>query len=136
MNKEENSLECISQKLIEQMKEEMNVELEERENLLTVGLSSLTVMKIMSYWRKKGYQVKFSDLIKNPYVYKWAEILKGSYKESKKTAKEENTKQDIYEPFDMTDVQYSYWIGRGTGQMLGNVGCHGYFETNCQGLDL
>lgn len=136
MNKEENSLECISQKLIEQMKEEMNVELEERENLLTVGLSSLTVMKIMSYWRKKGYQVKFSDLIKNPYVYKWAEILKGSYKESKKTAKEENTKQDMYEPFDMTDVQYSYWIGRGTGQMLGNVGCHGYFETNCQGLDL
>lgn len=30
--------------------------------------------------------------------------------------------------FPLTDVQYSYWVGRGTDQPMGGVDCHAYYE--------
>ena len=39
------------------------------------------------------------------------------------------------EPFPLTDVQQSYWLGRNGGFALGDVSTHCYFEMDCGGLD-
>jgi amino acid adenylation domain-containing protein len=41
-----------------------------------------------------------------------------------------------HEPFDLTDVQYSYWIGRSGVFELGEVATHTYMESEHQGVDL
>ncbi|HTN92143.1 MAG TPA: amino acid adenylation domain-containing protein [Sorangium sp.] len=39
-------------------------------------------------------------------------------------------------PFAQTDVQRAYLVGRESAFDLGGVGCHGYLERECDGLDL
>lgn len=124
----------IKTKLIEQIKKEQGIFIEENDNLLQVGLNSLTAMKVMIYWRNEGYSVKFSELMKHPYINEWAELLVQS-KECVSCRTVESY-SNMYEPFEMTDVQYAYWVGRREGQFLGNVGCHGYFEVDTSELDL
>ncbi|WP_433927428.1 amino acid adenylation domain-containing protein [Sorangium cellulosum] len=41
-----------------------------------------------------------------------------------------------YEPFPLNEVQQAYWIGRGAEMILGDVSCHGYFELDCEALDV
>ncbi|AUX32751.1 MULTISPECIES: non-ribosomal peptide synthetase/type I polyketide synthase [Sorangium] len=41
-----------------------------------------------------------------------------------------------YEPFPLNEVQQAYWIGRGADMILGDVSCHGYFELDCEAIDL
>lgn len=38
-------------------------------------------------------------------------------------------------PFELTDVQQAYWIGRDQDMALGSVACHGYMELDCERLD-
>ena len=40
------------------------------------------------------------------------------------------------EPFELTDIQYAYWIGRTDAVELGRVACHTYFELEIPDLDL
>ncbi|MGW4381401.1 amino acid adenylation domain-containing protein [Kitasatospora sp. NPDC004531] len=44
--------------------------------------------------------------------------------------------QDAHLPFVLTDTQQAYWIGRSDAVELGNVGCHGYWEWESEGLDV
>ena len=39
-------------------------------------------------------------------------------------------------PFPLTDLQRAYWLGRDPAFPLGGVGIHGYFELDCERLDL
>lgn len=39
-------------------------------------------------------------------------------------------------PFELTDIQYAYWVGRSSGVELGNVGCHIYMEIDGKDLDV
>lgn len=41
-----------------------------------------------------------------------------------------------HEPFDLTDVQYAYWVGRGQSLQFGGVGTHGYVEVEAGRLDV
>lgn len=127
----------IKKELIEQLKKEGNItgDVREGDSLLLWGISSITVMKVLSQWAKKGYKVPFSELIRNPYIDQWAEIFSKSYQGNEKE-KVNVPMENMYEPFDLTDVQYAYWIGRDRNQKLGGVGCHGYFEVDCKDLDL
>ena len=126
----------IGKVLMEQLKIEGRLpdDISETDSLLECGVSSITVMKVLSQWTKKGYRVPFSELIRNPYIEKWAEIFVKSYQESIKE-KQTIPAENMYEPFELTDVQYAYWIGRDSNQRLGGVGCHGYFEVDCIDLD-
>jgi amino acid adenylation domain-containing protein len=45
-------------------------------------------------------------------------------------------KENKYEPFDLTNVQYAYWVGRRGVLELGNVSCHFYFEVDNDNLDI
>lgn len=40
------------------------------------------------------------------------------------------------EPFPLNEVQQAYWIGRSTDMALGGVACQGYFELDCEDLDV
>ncbi len=41
-----------------------------------------------------------------------------------------------YKPFPLTDMQHAFWVGRSGGLELGNVANHGYYEIECNNLDL
>ena len=41
-----------------------------------------------------------------------------------------------YEPFNLTDVQRAYWVGRRQEMALGNTACQGYIEFDCENLDV
>ena len=41
-----------------------------------------------------------------------------------------------FEPFPLSDVQFAYWVGRGGGFELGNVGAHVYLEFELPGVDV
>ena len=105
------------------------------QNLLELGLTSLQVMKLMGQWKKKGIAIKFTDLISNPTLESWLKIINGKINEKEETVLlEENI--SMYEPFELTDVQYAYWIGRSEEQYLGGVGCHGYMEIEGENIDI
>ena len=107
-------------------------------NLLELGLSSIQLMRIVSRLRKKGVKCSFVDLLSRPYLRDWKEYFSNQKSDAEGTENnsaiaEENI--DMHEPFPMTDVQNAYWIGRSGGQQIGNVGCHGYMEVDCEHLD-
>jgi amino acid adenylation domain-containing protein len=41
-----------------------------------------------------------------------------------------------FEPFPLTDLQYAYWIGRGTAFDMGGIASMAYVELECANLDL
>jgi len=41
-----------------------------------------------------------------------------------------------YEPFPLTDMQHAFWVGRSGVLELSNVANHGYYEIECQSLNL
>ncbi len=41
-----------------------------------------------------------------------------------------------YEPFDLTDIQQAYWVGRNGITGKNNVACHAYFEMDFDALDV
>ncbi len=41
-----------------------------------------------------------------------------------------------YRPFELTDIQHAYWVGRSGVAQLGDVACHVYFEIETTDLDL
>ncbi|WP_368321513.1 amino acid adenylation domain-containing protein [Mediterraneibacter gnavus] len=128
--------------MVSQLYEELGFKVGIKDNLLEIGLNSLNVMKMMSAWKKRGYAIRFSDLLRYPTIEGWAKIIVDSEDKKNYTNliknRDENieTEIDMYKPFELTDVQYAYWFGRTKGQYLGNIGCHGYFEVTTAELDL
>ncbi len=111
------------------------------DNLIELGLSSLQIMRLVNQWRKLGSAVTFAKLISKPTLESWHKQV--NVQRKKKKSKEvvqnvpaEKPTVDIYAPYDMTDVQYSYWVGRHDNQVLGGIGCHAYLEINSKNIDI
>ncbi|OPX44929.1 phenyloxazoline synthase MbtB [Ruminiclostridium hungatei] len=99
----------------------------ENTNLIEAGLSSIMIMQISNHLRKYGLKIPFSGLIEKPTLGEWAQMIHSSGvsqgRKQQVTAKiTENSE------FDLTDVQYAYFVGRDDEQPLGGVGCHAYLE--------
>lgn len=109
-----------------------NETIDVKENLIKQGIESLDIMRIVNEYRKKGSRVKFADLIENPYIENW-------HKEINKLRKKRNiSKQTVserYEPYDLTPVQFAYFVGRRDGLKLGGVDCHAYLELSGKTID-
>lgn len=58
--------------------------IEEDASLIKLGLESLQVMKILSRWMKAGYDISFSDMMSNPTIDCWSEIIFESQRKTKK----------------------------------------------------
>ncbi|MEK3728058.1 amino acid adenylation domain-containing protein [Lysinibacillus sp. FSL W8-0953] len=111
------------------------------QNLLELGLNSLQVMKLVSKLKKAGITITFKELISEPYLSAWYELLNREAVHSINSdnsilENQDKTIPNMYEPFPLTDVQYAYWVGRQSGQYLGGNGCHGYMEINGQHIDI
>ncbi|MCF2857714.1 amino acid adenylation domain-containing protein [Pseudoalteromonas sp. SMS1] len=105
-------------------------------NLIELGLDSMHMMRLVNQWRKQGAKVTFSKLIEQPILSHWMTLLC-----TKTDAVTEVIPApalpniDPYAEFELTDVQYAYWIGRQDEQELGGVGCHAYIEVDNQDID-
>ncbi|MTI60084.1 MAG: amino acid adenylation domain-containing protein [Firmicutes bacterium] len=126
----------------EEIKEKLLFEREfdDSQNLLELGLNSLQIMRLMNQWRKQGISVSFAELMENPTFGAWYNILNKPEKreeveyQNKEEKKIEQLK--VNQLFPLTDVQYSYWIGRGDEQPLGGVGCHAYLEFDGRDIEI
>ena len=128
------------------------VALEDADNLLQLGLESLPTMRLLAEWIKQGYRVSFGSFMRSPTIAQWADMLHEAAPgepaddsaDDQADGPDGGTSADSnprlsdaadFEPFDLTDVQYAYWIGRGREQQLGGVGCHGYVEIEAGAVD-
>ncbi len=102
------------------------------DNLVELGLTSIEVMNIISKLKKAGYSAAFSELMRMPALKEWQRLIQRERK--KETSM---VVADLEKDFELTDIQYAYWVGRKESQPLGGVGCHAYFEFECnEELDL
>ena len=104
------------------------------DNLVGLGLDSLKIMRLVSRWRKAGVKVTFAEMMAEPVLQRWMEILRLRAGENVLEERMERTEPEDA-PFALTDVQYAYWIGRRDGQALGGVGCHAYMELDGRDVD-
>jgi yersiniabactin nonribosomal peptide synthetase len=119
----------------------------DRDNLISLGLDSLKIMRLVGAWRKEGLKVSFSELIASPRLADWVEILRGKKAPAGSGDGAASRAPDgdlspapvpdvrFDEPFPLTDVQYAYWVGRRDGQPLGGTGCHAYIELDGRDVD-
>lgn len=125
----------------EQIKQKLPVarDFGDSENLLELGLSSLTIMRLVNQWRKQGVKVSFGSLMENPTLEGWWALIQRSMKKKagKKRAQESKItpEKDMKQPFPLTDVQYAYWVGRDEEQALGGIDCHAYLEFDGGNID-
>jgi yersiniabactin nonribosomal peptide synthetase len=96
------------------------------DNLVELGLTSIEVMNIISKLKKTGYSATFSELMRMPVLKEWHRFIQRDGKRETSIAA-----ADLEKEFALTDIQYAYWVGRKESQPLGGVGCHAYFEFEC-----
>ncbi|MCG8640170.1 MAG: amino acid adenylation domain-containing protein [Desulfobacterales bacterium] len=114
------------------------VALAEADNLLEFGLNSLKIMRLTNNWRRAGAQVTFVELISTPFLKDWWILLQKTNEECPAEDVDTIEKEVVKatnRPFQLSDVQYAYWIGRRADQTLGGVGCHAYLELDGKGID-
>lgn len=96
------------------------------DNLVELGLTSIEVMNIISKLKKAGYSAVFSELMRMSTLKGWHKLI------HRKDGIETSITTDyLDEEFELTDIQHAYWFGRKESQPLGGVGCHAYFEFEC-----
>ncbi|MFI2238486.1 amino acid adenylation domain-containing protein [Streptomyces chrestomyceticus] len=113
-------------------------DIEDGDNLISLGLNSIKTMQLVTRWRRQGTAVTFAELMTGPNLDAWWRLL--CSRQDSAPAAAEGTGgpahiPDPSAPFALTPVQHAYWIGRKDGQPLGGVGCHGYFEFDGPGAD-
>lgn len=102
-------------------------------NLLEAGITSLNMMRASNILRKHGFNISFSKMISNPFIASWWNLVKEDTVQKREVAIDEEC---ITGPFQLTDVQYAYWMGRREQQILGGNACHVYFEFDCHEIDV
>ncbi|MET7640820.1 amino acid adenylation domain-containing protein [Streptomyces sp. NPDC005438] len=106
-------------------------ELDPDADLISLGLDSLRLMRLLQRWRKRGFDRTFADLAAAPRLSRWLDWWHDLDPAAPPPAPEGTAAPatgDPGEPFDLTAVQRAYWQGRADEQVLGGVGCHVYFE--------
>lgn len=110
------------------------MEILENENLVEKGLSSIQVMQLSGKLKKTGVKISFAKLMEKPVLSKWFELIDKSKVKNDKNIESSIIQSDEIK-FDLTDVQYSYLIGREDDQILGGVGCHAYLEIDGKNIE-
>ncbi|MFI1012551.1 amino acid adenylation domain-containing protein [Streptomyces sp. NPDC020965] len=112
------------------------------DDLVTLGLHSMRMIKIAATMRRQGIRVNFSDLALRPTVEAWSELTAerlraGKVRPPRPTAERpaSDGADAAGEPFGLATMQHGYWIGRADGQALGGVAAHLYAEFDGQGVD-
>jgi amino acid adenylation domain-containing protein len=106
------------------------------DNFFELGGHSLKAIRLVEKIKTElKVHYELPDLFKGPEIRQ----ISAKLNETKKVAIELPEVMicplERYEPFDLTDVQQAYWIGRKGMHELGNIGTHIYFEFEIADLD-
>lgn len=111
------------------------------EDLARHGLHSLKLMMMAAMWRKRGFDVHPSQLILDPTVTGWTELLSARAVVMPLRAAPAALAETVLvaaddgEPFPLAAMQHAYWVGRHDGQDLGGVAAHLYAEFDGRSID-
>lgn len=115
-----------------------------KDDFYCIGGHSLSMIKIKEQvYKKTGFSMPLSWFSKYATIERMAEQLQiAEQNESirKETVKEQLVavadKEHLYEPFDLTQVQTAYWVGRYSKGGLNGISTHIYRETTVKDLQL
>ncbi|MGJ6968544.1 amino acid adenylation domain-containing protein [Streptosporangium sp. G11] len=114
-------------------------EIDQERDLFELGLDSLTVMRLVGQWRRRGIAVTFRDLVQDPVLGSWSALLTEKARQvsldTPSPALVPDPGHDEETPFALATMQHAYWIGRQDGQPLGGVAAHFYVELDGEGVD-
>ncbi|OLU33798.1 non-ribosomal peptide synthetase [Pseudomonas sp. PA27(2017)] len=102
-------------------------------NLIELGLDSVTMIRLAGQWRRQGVNARFADLIAEPTLAAWLDVL--SCSASQEATASEPSADTSQEDFALAPMQYAYWIGRQPDQPLGAVAAHFYNEFDGQSVN-
>ncbi len=111
-------------------------ELSQSENLVALGLASVSLMRLRTRLQQDGIDISFSALAEAGSIEGWTTLVAGA--QQIQQHKEQVVVQPAVEdgtPFALTHVQRAYWLGRSPQIELGGVAAHGYLEIESGGLD-
>ena len=103
-------------------------------NLIEAGFESLKVMLISSELKRRGINVRVSELLKKPYLAEWWKIIKMQSVSAESKKEVDRSRTETME-FPLTDVQHAYWVGRNPDQVMGGISCYLYFDFECGEID-
>lgn len=114
-----------------------------KDDFYCIGGHSLSMIKIKELvYKKTGFSMPLSWVSKYPTIERMAEQIQLA--EGDKSVREQESvkeqvaavadKEHLYEPFDLTQVQTAYWVGRYSKGGLGGISTHIYRETTVKDL--
>ncbi|MCT9935411.1 condensation domain-containing protein, partial [Planotetraspora sp. A-T 1434] len=105
-------------------------------SFFALGGDSLLATRLLGRMRRAGlYGGSLRELFEHPRLKDFAALLRPGAPATA-TAPLEPDPANRYEPFDPTDVQRAYWLGRSAEFALGAVGSHWYWEFDGADVDV
>ncbi|MCA3830912.1 MAG: amino acid adenylation domain-containing protein [Burkholderia sp.] len=109
--------------------------LDDDEDLLSCGLDSIRLMYLQTRVSRLGYALTFDALARMPTLGAWVALLANAPRIAHAAPDAAAADVDVHAPFDLSAVQQAYWLGRGDGEVLGNVSCHAFLESRSHAID-
>lgn len=109
--------------------------LDDDEDLLSCGLDSIRLMYLQTRVSRLGYALTFDALARMPTLGAWVALLANAPRIAHAAPDAAAADVDVHAPFDLSAVQQAYWLGRGDGEVLGNVSCHAFLEFRSHAID-
>ncbi|UEP37268.1 amino acid adenylation domain-containing protein [Burkholderia ambifaria] len=111
--------------------------LDDDEDLLSCGLDSIRLMYLQTRVNRLGYALTFDALARTPTLGAWVALLANAPRVVHPTPEVDaaDVDIDVHAPFELSAVQQAYWLGRGDGEVLGNVSCHAFLEFRSRAID-
>ncbi|NEW30001.1 non-ribosomal peptide synthetase [Nocardia cyriacigeorgica] len=107
------------------------------DDLVSLGMHSMMLMQLSAKWRKRGYEVRSSELALEPTIEAWTRMLGGGAAQAPEPAPQPAAPAaptDASAEFGLATMQHAYWMGRRQDQRLGGVAAHLYVEFDGAGV--
>ncbi|MGI8329561.1 amino acid adenylation domain-containing protein [Actinomadura scrupuli] len=109
---------------------------EAHDNLIELGMDSIRLMGLTGRLRRRGVEVNFAELAERPTLAEWWELLaERGVIEPEGPATGQAEEDAAGGPFPLALMQHAYWVGRDSGQALGDVAAHLYVELDGRDVD-
>ncbi|MBO0882781.1 MAG: non-ribosomal peptide synthetase, partial [Mycobacterium sp.] len=110
---------------------------EATDNFFDLGGDSIIATRLMAALRARGLvDAQLARLFTHPVLREFAATITAEPRSVAPTRRLRHDPDELYEPFDLTDIQTAYWLGRSEHFELGGIGAQLYVEYDWPGLDL
>lgn len=104
-------------------------DIDDDSNFFILGGTSLHAVKFISMlYKNTGTVIDVQSVFEYPCIGELAEILDSSEKTKSEDIHIVPAPEKQYEPFDLLDTQYAYWVGKNANTELGGIITHCYLE--------